>query len=382
MMWIRLTTNMNQKLTTVLLAAFVLAAIPFCQIVLVDDSYTSAPPVKEQKENDDHSNAYFHHTMLLSGESVHERIKNTNSSQYTWVGNHWVAPTGVPTFTPRQLKAYYSQRNVLVIGDCTSRRMYTHLRFIMNAINLDDMKLREIEPDPFKVDVKVCSEDMGYRYISHMPGRKWGIVCHNNTLESEDGNVDGKVTKYFKFDHIFRTCFHSLEWFWRSDESFLTEFVQNYDLIIIGMGIWEVCRPDDCRRNKHQNETSNMSAEESLQKAFENMENNNPDGLQVVYRTSGFDATVDNQLIRSTNTLSYQFFYDLDQKSELGRYQKNLTLADWGGVMEARSFGEDRIEGYFHAHYGIEARHLAVQKVTHELVKSELIARNFQTNEH
>ena len=224
MMWIRLITNMNQKLTTVLLAAFVLAAIPFCQIVLVDDSYTSAPPVKEQKENDDHSNAYFHHTMLLSGESVHERIKNTNSSQYTWVGNHWVAPTGVPTFTPRQLKAYYSQRNVLVIGDSTSRRMYTHLRFIMNATNLDDMKLREIEPDPFKDrGEKVCSEDMGDRCISRMPvpnhGKNHGILCHNNTLEVEDENGDGKVTKYFKFDHIFVTCFHSRERVW-SDESF------------------------------------------------------------------------------------------------------------------------------------------------------------------
>ena len=223
--WIRLTNNMNKKLTTVL-GACVIAAILFCQIVL-DDSYSSAfsnlssnPPLKEQKENDDHSNAYFRHNMLLSSESDHERIKNTNSSQYSWVGNHWVAPPGVPTFTPRQLKAYHSQRNVLVIGDSTSRRMYTHLRFIMNATNLDDMKLREIEPDPFKDrGEKVCSEDMGYRCVSRMPVPNQGILCHNNTLEVEDENGDGKVTKYFKFDHIFVTCFHSRERVW-SDESF------------------------------------------------------------------------------------------------------------------------------------------------------------------
>ena len=94
----------------------------------------------------------------------------------------------------------------------------------MNATILDDMKLREIEPDPFKGrGEKVCSEDMGDRCISRMPvpnhGKNHGILCHNNTLEVEDENGDGKVTKYFKFDHIFVTCFHSRERVW-SDESF------------------------------------------------------------------------------------------------------------------------------------------------------------------
>ena len=149
------------------------------------------------------------------------------------------------------------------------------------------------------------------------------------------------------------------------------------------MGIWYAAKPEHCLSNKHQNETE----EENLKEAFESMENNNPDGLQVVYRTSGFyqagkNQTADKQLIRSINTLSHQFYYDLDQKSELGWYQKNLTLADWGGVLEARSFGEDLIEGDIPGHYGIEARHLAVQQVTHELVKSALISRDFQRNEH
>ena len=332
-------------------------------------------PFNHQKD-DDHA-SFFHH-IILSDESVHERIKNTNSSQYTWVGNHWMPPPGVPTFTARQLKAYYSQRNILVIGDSTSRRLYTTLFDLINANDLDDMKAREIEGDHWKRK-NSCSEDLGDRYITRMSGRKQ-VVCQNNTSEVEDENGDGNVTKHYKFDHITQYCYDFLEWYWRTGESFSAEFSQSYDLIIIGVGVWEQNFPDICKKN-----LPGTTSEERLQKSFQNMEENNPADLQVVFRTSAFDtrfANDDNQLIRSTNALSRQFFYDLDQKSELGRYEKNLTLVDWGGVMETRSYGEDRIVGDHAAHYGLEARLLAIQQVTHELVKSELIARDFQRNEH
>ena len=74
--------------------------------------------------------------------------------------------------------------------------------------------------------------------------------------------------------------------------------------------------------------------------------------------------------------MTHKYFHDLHQQWELGRYEKNLTLLDWGGVMEKRSYNEDRIEGDISAHYGIEARLLFIQQLTHELVKSELITRD------
>ena len=212
-----------------------------------------------------------------------------------------------------------------------------------------------------------------------MSGRKWSI-CHDNKLEVENENGDGNVTKHFKLDQTIQYCYDVLEWYWRTGESFLAEFSQSYDLIIIAMGVWEQNFPDICEKN-----VPGTTSEERLQKSFQNMEENNPADLQVVFRTSAFDTQFtndDNQLVRSVNALSRQFFQDLDQKSELGRYEKNLTLVDWGGVMETRSYGEDRIAGDLPAHYGLEARLLTIQQVTHELVKSELIARDFQRNEH
>ena len=327
-----------------------------------------------------------HHKLLLD-ESVHERIKNTNSSDYTWVGNHWMPPPGVPTFTPRQLKEYYSQRNVLIIGDSTSRRVHATLYAMMNATDLDDMKASEIEHDHPKRK-SACSEDMG-RYISHMSGGKW-IICQNNTVEVEDthDSSSGKVKKYFKFDHAIQYCYEFIEWFWRDSDvddtvslstDHLTGFTKDYDLIIIAMGIWELAQPMACNSRK-----PNTTIAERLQPALENLERNNPDGLQVVFRNSAFDTryTGADDSIRDSNALSRQFFHDLDQKSELGRYEKNMTLVDWGGVMQSRSYGNDRIKGDHAAHYGLEARLLFIQQLTHELLKSELIASDIQSKKH
>ena len=51
--------------------------------------------------------------QLLMHQDVATLIKNTNSWDYKWIGNHWTAPPGVPTaFTPRQLKSKFQKRNV------------------------------------------------------------------------------------------------------------------------------------------------------------------------------------------------------------------------------------------------------------------------------
>ena len=326
------------------------------------------------------SNDASPHHMLLLDESVHERIKNTNSSQYTWYGNQWVPPPGIPIFTPRQLKAYYSKRNILVIGDSTSRRFHNTLVNMINAADLDDLKLKEIDRDDFQRR-NSCSAEIGdARYITKMtPGmRPFFKICRNNTIEVKDSNKEaGNATAYFSLDQIYLTCYGAISRLWRDNEeetSALNEdlagFKEDYDLIIVAAGIWELAAKGVCDKDEPGTTTQNRT-----QILLDNLEKNNPDGLQVVFRTSAWDKRfpIDDDL-RNSNALSYQYFHDLDQKSALGRYQKNLTLVDWGGVMYSRSYNEDRIEGNHPAHYGIEGRLLFIQQLTHELVKSELIA--------
>ena len=84
-------------------------------------------------KNDCNYSLPHHHMLLPDDGRVYETIKNTNSSDYTWIGNSWIPPQGVPIFTPKQLKDYFSRRNVLFIGDSTSRRHYTTLYYLMNS---------------------------------------------------------------------------------------------------------------------------------------------------------------------------------------------------------------------------------------------------------
>ena len=325
------------------------------------------------KSKSNNAAASPHHKLLLD-ESVHERIKNTNSSHYTWNGNQWVPPPGIPIFTPRQIKAYYSQRNILVIGDSTSRRFHNTLFNMINAADMDDLKLTEIDRDDF-YHVNSCSAEIGDgRHISKMTPsmNPFFRICRNNTIEA------GNVTTHFSLDQIYQGCYSAISRYWRDNENELSAlnedlagFKEDYDLIIVAAGIWEITNKKEC-----DEDAPGMTTQERMQTLLDNLEKNNPDGLQVVLRTSAWDTRffgIDNDLLNS-NALSHQYFHDLDQKSALGRYQKNLTLVDWGGVMYPRSYKDVRIEGNSPTHYGIEGRLLFIQQLTHELVKSELIA--------
>jgi len=208
---------------------------------------------------------------------------------------------------------------------------------------------------------------MGDRYVSTL--RESLCLNHTRITEIRDVNRNEIMIEYFKFDFTFSLCYNGLEKKWE-DEAILTKLSKEYDLIIIAMGIWEQVRAWDCR-------SANTTAGERLQTSLEAMERTNPPGLQLVFRNSGFHKEYEsNNIMRNANAVADQFFHDLDQKWEMGRYERNMTLVDWGGGMESRSYGENRIEGDLKPHYGLEARLLAIQQITHELLKSDLITRD------
>ena len=201
---------------------------------------------------------YKSHPLLPHDDYVYERILNTNSSDYIWVGNHWMPPPGVPTFTPRQLKEYYSRRDILVLGDSTGRRMYTTLYKVMQAANLEDMTIGKIDGDPWK-QKKKCGEDMGDRYISTL--RESLCLNHTRITEIRDVNRKKTMIEDIKFDFTFSPCYNGLETTWK-DEATLTKLSKDYDLIIIAMGIWEQVRAWECR-------SDNTTAGESLQTSLD-----------------------------------------------------------------------------------------------------------------
>ena len=340
--------------------------------------------------------------QLLMHQNVATLIKNTNSSDYKWIGNHWAAPPGVPTFTPRQLKSYFQKRNVLVMGDSTSRRFYNTLFALLTADDLDTVAVKELDAaeviDANKAEkVTKCTKEQG-RAISEMGGRRWSecrdmigvndavgasASVSTNDTTSLPTNAKNSTREIVKFDHTIQYCYNNIDWLWRDDEeessgnntkpalnSNLQAFQKDYDLVIIAMGIWELAQPGACERN-----APNTTTVSRLEAMLESMQRNNPTDLQVVFRTSGFDTRHVNtdQKMWDANAVSKEFFHDLETKPGKGGRNANVTLVDWGGVLEKRSFGEDRIVGDHPAHYGLEARLLFIQQLVHELVKADLM---------
>ena len=129
-------------------------------------------------------------------------------------------PRGVPTFTPRQIYEYYSRRNILVMGDSLGRRFYTTLYYVMNAANLEDIVVADMNLDPWKC-VKFCEEFRHYK----PEGREY--QCHNHTHIKEIKDVDKNDTmiEHFYFDFIFTPCYFNIQSTWKNES---TKFPKDY----------------------------------------------------------------------------------------------------------------------------------------------------------
>jgi len=87
------------------------------------------------------------------------------------------------------------------------------------------------------------------------------------------------------------------------------------------------------------------------------------------------------QLLLSSLLLTQQEQNQTTSSSALGRFiQKNnnnchhttttnnyLTYVDWGGAIQSRSFGKERIQGDLKPHYGLEPRLVLIQMITNRL---------------
>ena len=357
-----------------------------------------------------------------------ESIMKSNSSEYNWLGNSFANPPGVPTFTARQIKAYFERRNVLFIGDSTSRRVSNNIYGIITADNLDDVKVHEIDYD-LKTRNTNCSTDQQDRAMLKVPNSFRGMICKDvivgagsykgrgnfrtvvqpdtpsiSTLSSEtnhDTNSNNNSTqmvrnKTVKFDRINSVCYSSIKWQWRDvdkldmrwADNFLEQSLLNqqnlnpglqaiykdYDLVIISIGIWDLMSIE-CH-------VEGVPLPLRLRRMLNAVERNTPDDLQVVIRTPGFESNspdANNSLQFDAIDITRDFFHNMrtTRGNDDNRY-KNFTLVDWGSVVSKRSFGKDKIISRDHngAHYGLDARLLLVQHLMHELVKADLMKAN------
>ena len=203
--------------------------------------------------------------------------------------------------------------------------------------------------------------------------------------------------KTVRFDRMNAVCYKMIKWQWREannkniEQSLLNQhslnpglqaIYEDYDIVIVSLGIWDSLKRRGCQSSWKDaaNWTSPLTPLRGMLNA---MERNNPNDLQVVIRTAGFDAdqqSADNSLSFEFNDILRDFAHNMTMTAQ-GTNEKrhnNFTFVDWGSVISKRSFGEDKIlsrDGHG-SHYGLDARLLTVQQLMHELVKADLMKAN------
>ena len=357
----------------------------------------------------------------IAGSSTEEQISKTtsslqidehsDSSNYTWIGNHWIPPPGVPTFSADQMLEYYQNRNVLFIGDSTGRRAYTTLFAIMNSTDRTDVDVTSIDAHGVI--------NIGKREKTHVPRctledrqmemRNSSAICRNlpvvNTKTDNTKNATSTENigeknpgRKGRFDYLPVMCYSnvydSVIGAQHADSPPTTKSTwvfQDYDLVVFAMGAWETTRNRDCRGFRFGNGTVIRQPIDRLNMtlhALQAVSAGSPD-LQIVFRTPGFMGNHQQddynwRLIRFTNN----FFLDMKKGSESKRTPSsefhegaNFLQVDWGTVVSKRSWDGRRIEGDMHPHYGLEARLLFGQQLMHELLLSDLPATENATGE-
>ncbi|KAL3772925.1 hypothetical protein ACHAW5_005909 [Stephanodiscus triporus] len=232
---------------------------------------------------------------------------------YEWLGDHWIPVTdGVPTYTIDDIISTFGKYNILWMGDSTSRQSYTAVLAMM-----------EVPP-------RLSGDGNANRYIPilEMEQRKnvnkGGRVDENCTLRNfaktsvlgtryNPGTLRCKQSplgdgKRFDLDSSLACPKDTTQFLELERSGTLTPMLPDYDVVIVQHGIWEVERPLDCRRGLLNN-------------------------------------TVEMRLQTSLDSLQSQVI--------------------------PRSWGTDRNDGDIGPHWGLAARLLGIQMVTHALYVME-----------
>ncbi|KAG7346022.1 hypothetical protein IV203_005090 [Nitzschia inconspicua] len=289
-------------------------------------------------------------------------------SSYSWIGNTWIPPTGVPRFTPDDMRNVLQRENTLFVGDSTARQDYFTMYNLMNVIDNDDSRdityeqlnhginfnkggrndenctLRE---DQLSTMLSVCRQIPRSNVTDNLPATTPTQPNHNAThKDPTGGSFDLTVNPE---PHI---CFSSI-----SDFVNESTVASHYSIVIYSLGIWEVVRPRDCRNSGLDSLSHSLSLLQEFSERTQTI---------IVWKTHG-GSFMENEKQRNFT----QSIQDVARKWFETHQPRNMILVDFGTQVVPRTYGNNRISGDVHAHFGADARTLSLQMIIDAIYKQK-----------
>lgn len=335
---------------------------------------------------------------------------NSLNYTYTWIGQRWMPPPGIPLYSVTDMIEFFSNHNVLWMGDSTMRRAYATLFAMMNAT--DKFNVGSDEVDSYRViDINKPSYELTYprehcvearstmmvsswkEYDREGANRTMGrsnttsareevwprknlfFLCRsvpfhpppnspnsinatNEVLNTSRGNSSTRPVppRIGKFDYGASNCYKDIVAFQERDLQSNNITSGDYDLLVVGLGTHEAEGFGYCRKTKYSNVSTEL---DRMHLALTKLSAMSSPSFRVVWRTIGFH--VDHMADSTVHQLN-------QAAKEYIETQPYMTYVDWAAVIAKRSFGKDRIRGDLNEHYGLEARLLFIQMLMHELL--------------
>ena len=305
----------------------------------------------------------------ISVESAAIRHVANTSTEYSWIGNSWFPPPGVPYLSPLDLRLLFQKENTLWWGDSTSRQDYETMNDMINADNIHNIPLGALDRNINKGKSEKLS--LHCRNWNQTPdelcadmGQVTGaeITNYNSTTDATANATANHPSSFFhasigKFDLVRSPKMACLNEYSSKIQTVSSFLQREYSVIILSLGIWEVDRPWACRSD-NKSETPAYF----LNSLLDTLELLSGSSLYIIWKTHGPSQNENKDRGNRTIALikNAQDWFASHNPLYMG-------LADFGTVVIQgnRSFDSNRINGDLKPHWGGEARRLSIQMAGH-----------------
>ncbi len=297
---------------------------------------------------------------------THSMGYNNTRSMYTWIGNQWVPPKGVPYFLPKQIRHMFRSENTFWLGDSTARQDYQTMYQLMNGdsatpdqLNKHKNKNKERASLPMHCPARRQSEESDGFILDLGQVKGTDQNCYANATGMSTNEADiGKSwsNKTGKFDLGFKGgCFTR---FMYPMKTHIDLMKREYSILVISAGIHESERPQLCQNATESDEVVASHALDLLDFLFQEVSG---PSLFVIWKTHGTKSNDQSnaktkRIDQSIVTAARSWFAE--------QQPPYMDLADFNLEIEERTHGPDRIEGDLKAHWGLEARLLSIEMIS------------------